>query len=114
MSSLDAVRARVRFGVTYDTIDMHQVNRKSIFQSFVSLSTFDQFFTTDFQAGIKSIEPLNGRVGGLHRHSPDSPVEHCLRRLREAGLPSDHQHDVQLPTTWATEIFECCHCSNVK
>jgi hypothetical protein len=114
MSSLDAVRARVPSDVTYNTIYMQQINRKLIFSSFVSLSTFDQFFPTDFQAGIKSIEPLNDRVGHLHRRSPNPPVEHCLRRLREAVLPSDHKHDVQLPTTRATENFECCYCSNVK
>ena len=114
MSSLDAVRAQVRSGVTYDTIYIHQINRKSSFYFFVSLSSFDQFFPTDFKAGIMSMEPLNARVGGLHQHSPNPPVEHCLRRLREAGLLSDHQHDVQLPTTRATDNFECRHCSNVK
>ena len=31
MSSLDAVRARARFGVTYNTIYMHQINRELIF-----------------------------------------------------------------------------------
>ena len=61
-----------------------------------------------------SIDHLNGRVGRLHRHSPDPPVEHCLGRLREASLPLNHQHDVPLSTTRATEIFEGCHCSKVK
>ena len=114
MSSLDAVRARARFGVTYNTIYMHQINRELIFLSFSSLSTFDQFFTTDLQAGIESIKPLDDRVGVLHRRGPNPPVEHCLRRLREAVLPQDHQHDVQLPTTRLTQNFECCYCSTVK
>ena len=31
MSSLDAVRARARFGVTYNTMYMHRINRECVF-----------------------------------------------------------------------------------
>ena len=37
-----------------------------------------------------------------------------IRQLSTASLLSDHQHDVQLPTTRATDIFECRDFSNVK
>ena len=66
MSSLDALRAPPRSGVTYNTPYMHQVHRKFFFSSFVSLSAIDLMFTTDFKAGIESIEALNGRGGRHH------------------------------------------------
>jgi len=56
MSSLDALRAPPRSGVTYNTPYMHHINREYLFTSFVSLSAIDPIFTTDFTAGIKSIE----------------------------------------------------------
>ena len=70
MSSLDALRAPPRSGVTYNTPYMHQVHRKFFFTSFVSLSAIDLMFTTDFKAGIESIEALNGRGGRRHQRGP--------------------------------------------
>ena len=99
MSSLDAVRAQVPCDVTYNTIYMHQINRKLFFSCFLSHSTFNQIFTTDFKAGIESIESLNRRGGGLHQCGPVPAALHCVQRRCDAVLPSDHLHDVRLPTT---------------
>ena len=86
MSSLDALQAPPRSGVTYNTPYMHQVNREYHFSSFVSLSAINQIFSTDFTAGIESIEALNGRGGCLHQRDPVPPALHCLQRLFEAAL----------------------------
>ena len=88
MSSLDALRAPPRSGVTYNTPYMHHINREYHFSSFVSLSAIDPIFTTDFTAGIESIEALNGRGGRLHQRGPVPPALHCLQRLSEAALAS--------------------------
>ena len=53
--------------MTYDTIYMHQITREHFFSCFLSLCTFNQIFTTDYVAGIESIESLNRRGGGLHQ-----------------------------------------------
>ena len=89
MSSLDALRAPPRSGVTYNTPYMHHINREYLFTSFVSLSAIDPIFTTDFTAGIESVEALNGRGGRLHQRGPVPPAAlHCLQRLSEAALAS--------------------------
>ena len=88
MSSLDAVRAQVPCDVTYNTIYMHQINRKYHFSCFLSLSAIDQIFTTDYVAGIESIEALSRRGGGLHQRGPVPNALHCLQRLSELSLAS--------------------------
>ena len=67
MSSLDAVRARVRSGVTYDMVYMRQVHRKYFVCCYFCLAIIHHFFNSDLTTRITPIVTQHSRMTVGHR-----------------------------------------------
>ena len=114
MSSLDAVRAQVPCDVTYNTIYMHQINRKYHFHVFfLSLQLTKSSQQTTWPESSPS-RPSTG-VAVAFINVVRFPMRYtAYNAFLKLLWPLHHLHDVQLPTARPTENFDCCFCSNVK